>query len=407
MVRIGASALDTNRSGCSAPAGVERMGKLIWPAVGIIAVLLCLPSFAAADAAISRSGNTIKLTSDGDGDSIHYAGTDPLHVIAFYVEPGHVLRAGHGCHRVRGPHVTKVIGACGAPSLHENDGNHVTMQVDLGGGNDTFVADPYSDVQPRIVAEGGDGDDVISGSVNADDIKGGAGNDEVLGLEDVDNLDGGEGNDRVVGGGGDDAVDGGGGGDFIYGDWYGEVPEWGNDVVVSALDFLPDFSGFYSDPVSCGGGLSDVAVVDDVDQVEADCENLSGARTTPPRDTVGTLPLRVSIDGPAFIAGGFGRAVQGVPIHVPITFSAAATINATLRVSAGEAHRLGLPNPVIARGIGTPLTLIPITMNAQIRLLWKVRPALLDVDRLNAKLTVTGTAPDGSHDTAVKAVVLR
>lgn len=369
--------------------------------------LLCLPSFAAADAAISRSGNKMKLTSDGDGDSISYAGTDSLHVISFYVEPGHVLRAGHGCHRVRGPHVTKVVVACGAPSLKENDGNHVTMQVDLGGGNDKFVADPYSDVQPRIVADGGDGDDVIFGSVNSDDIEGGAGNDEVLGLEDVDNLDGGEGDDRVVGGGGDDAVNGGGGADFIYGDWYGEVPEWGNDVVVSALDFLPDFSGFVADVTDCGGGLADAAVVDDVDQVEPDCENLSGGRTTPPPDTVGTLPLHVSIDGPAFIAGGFKRAVQGVPIHVPITFSAAATINATLRVSRGEARRLGLPNPVVARGIGTPLTLIPITMNAQIRFLWKARPALLDLDRLNAKLTVTGTAADGSHDTAVKALVLR
>jgi hypothetical protein len=370
------------------------------------AMLLCLPSFAAADASISRSGNKMKLTSDGDGDSISYAGTDSLHVISFYVEPGHVLRAGHGCHRLRGPRVTKVIVACGAPSLKENDGNHVTMQVDLGGGNDKFVADPFSDVQPRIVADGGDGDDVIFGSVNSDDIEGGAGNDEVLGLEDVDNLDGGEGDDRVVGGGGDDAVNGGGGADFIYGDWYGEVPEWGNDVVVSALDFLPDFSGFVADAVDCGGGLADAAVVDDVDQVEPDCENLSGGRTTPPPDTTGTLPLSVTIDGPAFIAGGLRRAVQGVPIHVPVTFSAAATINATLRVSPGEARRLGLPNPVVARGIGTPLTLIPITMNAQIRFLWKARPGLLDLDRLNAKLTVIGTAADGSHDTAVKALAL-
>lgn len=386
---------------------VKRMRKLIWSAVGVAVVLLCLPSFAAADARISRSGNTMKLTSDGDGDSIHYYDADPLHTIAFYVEPGQVLRAGHGCHRLRGPHVTKVIVECGAPSLHENDGNHVTMKVDLGGGNDTFVANPYSDVQPRIVADGGDGDDEIRGSVNADDINGGAGDDEVLGLEDVDNVDGGEGNDRVVGGGGDDAVNGGGGGDFIYGDWYGEVPEWGNDVVVSALDFLPDFSGFYADLVDCGGGLSDAAVVDDVDQVEPDCENLSGGRTTPPADTVGTLPLQVTIDGPAFIADGFHRAVEGEPIHVPITFSAAATINATLRVSGGEARRLGLPNPVIARGIGTPLVLTPITMNAQIRFLWKARPELVGLDRLNAKLTVTGTAADGSHDTAVKSLVLR
>jgi Ca2+-binding RTX toxin-like protein len=386
---------------------VHGARKLIWLGVVLVAALLALPSFAAADASISRGGNTIKLTSDADADSVSYAGTDYLRVITFYVEPGHVLRAGHGCHRLRGPRITKVIVACGAPSLQENDGNHVTMQVDLGGGNDFFNADPYADVQPRIVADGGDGNDKIYGSVNSDDIAGGAGDDEIFGREDVDNVDGGEGNDRVIGGPGADAVSGGGGADFIYGDEVGEFPNWGNDVIVSALDFTPDFTSSISDIVDCGGGPSDSVVVDSVDRTEANCENLSGARTTPPRDTVGTLPLSVTIDGPVSVEGGLRRAVQGVPIHAPVTFSAAATIVSTLRVSAGDARRLDLPSRVVARGIGTPLTLIPITTNAQIRLLWKARPALLDADVLHAKLTVTGTAPDRSHDTAVKSLVLR
>jgi hypothetical protein len=386
---------------------VKSAGKTIWLLVGLAAVLLVLPSFAVADASISRSGNKIKLISDGDGDKIQNAGTDYLRVISFFVEPGHVLRARHGCHRLRGPRITKVIVACGAPSLQENDGNHVTMEIDLGGGNDSFTADPYSDVQPRIVADGGDGDDRIFGSVNSDDIEGGAGDDELNGGEDVDNLKGGEGNDRLIGGPGDDGIDGGGGGDFIYGDEIGPFPNWGNDVIVSALDFTPDFTGFISDVVDCGPGPSDAVVVDDVDRIEPNCENLAGARSTPPRDTVGTLPLSVTIDGPASIEGGFHRAVQGVPIHAPVTFSAAATIKSTLTVSGADARRLDLPSRVIARGIGTPLTLIPISMNAQIRLLWKVRPALLDTDSLHAKLSVTGAARDGSRDTAVKSVVLR
>jgi Ca2+-binding RTX toxin-like protein len=386
---------------------VKRGRKLIWLGVGLVAALLALPSFAAAKASISRSGNTMKLTSDGDGDSIHYAGTDYLHVISFYVEPGHVLRAGHGCHRLRGPHVTKVIVACGAPSLKENDGNHVTMQVDLGGGNDTFVADPYADVQPRIVADGGDGDDLIYGSVNSDDIEGGAGNDRIYGLEDVDNLKGGDGDDLVVGGGGDDALEGGGGLDSLYGDVVSEFPNWGNDVIVSALDFTPDFTTFYPDLVDCGGGPSDAAVVDKVDSPYPNCENLSGGVTTPPRDTVGTLPMSVAITGPISVEGGLGRAVQGVPIHAPVTFSTAGTINSTLSVTRADARRFGLSSRIVARSIGTPLTLIPITMNAQIRLLWNVRPALLHADALHVKLSVTGTAADGSHDTAVKSAVLR
>lgn len=387
-----------------------RTGKLIWLATGLATALLCLPSLALGDASISRRGNKIKLISDGDGDKIQNAGTDYLRVISFFVEPGHVLRAGQGCHRLRGPRITKVIVACGAPSLQENDGNHVTMEVELGGGNDSFTADFFSDVQPRIVADGGGGDDRIYGSVNSDDLSGGPGNDQLFGNEDVDNLDGGEGNDRLVGGPGDDAIDGGGGADFIYGDNSGETKAsgtWGNDVIVSALDFTPDFTGFVSDVVDCGDGPADSVVVDDVDLTEANCENLSGARSTPPRDTVGTLPLSVSIDGPAASIGRLGEITRGTPIHVPITFSAAATIDSTLKVSAAEARRLGLRSRVIARGIGTPLVLTPITMNAQIRLLWKVRPALRDDERIEAKLTVTGTAADGSRATAVRALVLR
>jgi hypothetical protein len=380
---------------------------LIWLGIGLVGALLALPSFAAADASISRSGHTIKLTSDGDGDSIFNAGTDYLRVISFYVEPGHVLRPGRGCRRLRGPRITKVIVACGAPSLKENDGNHVTMHVDLGGGDDRFVADPYADVQPRIIADGGDGDDTIYGSVNSDDIAGGAGNDRVFGLEDVDDVEGGEGNDLVFGGPGDDSVEGGGGLDSLYGDDVKESPTWGNDVIISALDFTPDFTGAIADRIDCGGGPSDAAVIDDVDVTAANCENLAGGRSTPPRDTTGTLPLSVAIGGPVSVAGGFRRAVQGVPIHVPVTFSAAATVDSTLRVSSADARRLDLPSRIVARGIGTPLTLIPITMNAQIRLLWRARPALLDADTLRAKLSVTGTAPDGSRDTAVKSVVLR
>ncbi len=385
---------------------MKRTGKSIWWGVALAAALLALPSSAAADASISRSGNKMKLVSDGDGDTIRYTGIDPLRMIAFSVERGNVLRAGHGCRRLRGGRTSKVIVGCGAPSLKENDGNHVTMEVDLGGGNDRFVPNPYSDVQPRIVADGGDGDDVIYGSVNSDDLEGGPGDDQLYGLEDVDNLKGGDGNDSVWGAGGDDALEGGGGLDSLNGDDIGDFPSWGNDLIVSALDFTPDFATFYQDLVFCGEGPSDAAVVDAIDEPYPDCENLSGGQSTPPRDTTGTLPLSVTIDGPASIEGGFDRAVEGVPIHAPITFSAAATIKSTLSVSGADARRLGLPNGIVARGIGTPLTVIPITMNAQIRLLWKVRPTLLGVHTLHAKLSVTGTAADGSHDTAVKSVVL-
>jgi Ca2+-binding RTX toxin-like protein len=372
----------------------------------ILAPALALPSFAAAKATISRHGNSIVLTSDSASDSIHSAGTNYLHVISFYVERGHVLRAGHGCHRLHGHHETKVVVACGAPSLHENSLNHVTMTVNLGAGNDTFVADPWDDVQPRIVAEGGPGNDTIYGSTNADEIHGGEGDDKIFGLDGPDNLYGGEGDDMVVGGPGDDAISGEGGVDNLFGDEVSPIPNWGNDTIISALDFTPDFSGFFSDHVSCGGGPYDAAIVDAGDNVDADCEVLSGGQTSPPMDIEGQLPLAIVIGEPAPTPGGFARIVRGQPIRSAVTFSAPATVEGTLIVSHHDAHRLHLPGPVIARGIGTPLTVIPITIDTEMRLLWRVRPHLKRLHRLHATLKIVGTTADGASTTATRPVVL-
>jgi Ca2+-binding RTX toxin-like protein len=79
---------------------------------------------------------------------------------------------------------------CGAPS--QTHVNRVTLKVTLGGGDDTFVAAPWHDVQPRIIADGGAGNDTIYGSTNADDINGGVGDDMLYGLDDVDEVDGGD-----------------------------------------------------------------------------------------------------------------------------------------------------------------------------------------------------------------------
>lgn len=372
----------------------------------LAAVVLALPSFAAADATISRHGNSIQLTSDGDGDKIQNAGTDELHDISFQVEPGHVLRAGAGCTRLRGPRIHAVIVSCGAPSLKENDPNHVTMHVNLGGGDDTFVPNRYSDVQPRVIVDGGDGNDLIYGSENADELKGGAGNDHIDGLDDSDNLYGGEGNDQLFGGDGDDALSGEGGVDSIYGDQLRPTRGWGNDLILSALDFTPDFLGFLPDLVDCGEGGSDAATVDAVDTTSG-CENLSGGQSTPPPDTTGTLPLAITIGTAAPAARTFSEFDRGVPVHVPITFSAAAVITATLSVSAADQRRHDLPERVIARDIGTPLILTPMTFNSQMRLLWNARPHLRDVNTLRAKLKITGQASDGSTVRAIKSIVLR
>ena len=103
----------------------------------------------------------------------------------------------------------------------------------LGGGSDTFDADPtlpvmigaVIDGQPRPL-EGGPGRDRLVGGAMADLLKGdgggdslagGGGQDRMLGGPGADNLSGGGAADWLVGGGGPDKLSGGGGKDLCKG----------------------------------------------------------------------------------------------------------------------------------------------------------------------------------------------
>ena len=372
--------------------------KYLGLGLALALVIAALPSFAMANARVSRSGNVVTLSSDSRGDRVGNAGTDNRRLISFWVARGQVLRAGRGCRRLRGAAVTRVVVTCGAPT--QNPVNRVTLRVALGGGDDTFTAAPWDDVQPRIVADGGAGNDTIYGSTNPDDIGGGAGDDMLYGLDDEDNLDGGEGADLLVGGAGDDGLTGGPGTDRYFGDELRATSEWGNDVLI-AVDGGPE-------TMNCGEGV-DGAVVDADDAADATCEVLSGGQSSPPRDTVGTLPLTVTIGPLADTPGGLARILRGEPIRLPVTFSAASEIVAKLRLSAAEARRLGVPRRerVIADDIGTPLTLTPLTINTQMRLRWPVRQYLRDDQRVRATLTIVARDVNGAPTTATKDITLR
>jgi hypothetical protein len=371
--------------------------RYVGAGVAVALVMAAFPTFALANARVSRSGNVVTLSSDSRGDNIHNAGTDNRRLISFYVERGRVLRAGRGCRRLRGPGITRVVVTCGAPS--QTHVNRVTLKVNLGAGDDTFVAAPFDDIQPRISADGGDGDDTIYGSTNPDEINGGPGDDSLYGLDDADDVDGGDGADLIFGGAGDDGLTGGPGTDTIYGDELRATNEWGNDVLI-AVDGGPDRLG-------CGEG-DDTAVVDADDAADANCENLSGGQSSPPRDTTGVLPLTVTI-GSLADPGDLALFLRGKPLRLPVTFSAAAEVVAKLTVSAAEARRLGLPRRerVIADELGIQLTIIPLTLNSQMRLRWPVRRYLRDDDRVRAQLRITARDVNGAQTTATKDIVLR
>lgn len=361
-------------------------------------VIAVLPSSALANARVSRSGNVVTLSSDSRGDRVGNAGTDNRRLISFWVARGQVLRAGPGCRRLRGSGVTRVVVTCGAPT--QNPVNRVTLRVTLGGGDDTFTAAPWDDIQPRIIADGGAGNDTVYGSTNPDEIDGGPGDDMLYGLDDEDNLDGGDGADLLVGGAGDDGLIGGPGADRFFGDELRATSEWGNDVLI-AVDGGPDRMG-------CGEGV-DSAVVDADDAADATCEVLSGAQSTPPPDMVGTLPLTVTIGRLADTPGGLARILRGEPIRLPVTFSAASQIVAKLKLSAAEARRLGVPRRerVIADDIGTPLTLTPLTINTQMRVRGPVRRFLYDDRLVRATLTITAQDVNGATTIATKDITLR
>jgi len=117
-----------------------------------------------------------------------------------------------------------------------------------GEGNDLanrILGDSWSNV-----LTGGLGDDTLLGGAGHDTLHGGAGNDQLSGDAGNDSVDGGAGADTLFGGAGNDVLDGGsdwdmmfgGAGDDTYvvdhpGDIVGETTNYGNDTVLSSVDF--------------------------------------------------------------------------------------------------------------------------------------------------------------------------
>jgi Ca2+-binding RTX toxin-like protein len=81
------------------------------------------------------------------------------------------------------------------------------IQMDLGGGTDTNVADP--DIAVPLRVDGGAGNDRLSGAGSNDAISGDAGKDTIKGVAGKDKLNGGTGNDKLNGGDGADKLIGG------------------------------------------------------------------------------------------------------------------------------------------------------------------------------------------------------
>ena len=369
-------------------------------AVGVAALGLVAPTAAGANASISRTGNTITIVSNAGSDGILADTSTTRFSRVRYRSSAGLLTPGRGCTRV--PSSTLVD--CGP--VARNTMNLLTAKVTLGAGNDTFRGHVGSDRQPRLVIDGGPGNDVIAGTDSRDDIDGGAGRDSLYGLDDTDGLDGGPDADTLFGGNGNDAVDGGTGQDHIYGDVNGlGMSTWGADVIV-AYDAEPDV-------LHCGAGF-DVATLDASDTIPtASCEGLQGGQNTPPIEhPEGTLPLTMAIGAPTDVH--LAQLVNGSILHFAASFSAPAFVSGRLEVTAAEARRVGLGRTglVLADDVGIPLTVIPITVNAQMRMRWAVRPALVALrarpgfTSLRATIVLRGTDVNNATSETRRPVTL-
>jgi Ca2+-binding RTX toxin-like protein len=91
-----------------------------------------------------------------------------------------------------------------------------TITFFLGEGDDTASASAQANGAIAFLVSGGNGNDTLTGSPNADVIGGGEGNDTIVGLAGVDLMDGGGGDDTITGGPGNEQNQLGGDGDDTF-----------------------------------------------------------------------------------------------------------------------------------------------------------------------------------------------
>jgi hemolysin type calcium-binding protein len=132
-------------------------------------------------------------------------------------------------------------------------GDFERLAFAFGNGDDLLDVD--DDFPIGVSADGGGGDDVLTGGVGDDRLTGSQGADELYGSGGDDGLDGRDGVDVLDGGGGDDRL------------WSADYPP------------VPDAL------IACGAGDDTVEEYDDADTIDSDCE------TTDPPQLDGTLVI--------------------------------------------------------------------------------------------------------------------
>ncbi|MFI7546802.1 calcium-binding protein [Actinoplanes sp. NPDC049599] len=157
------------------------------------------------------------------------------------------IKAGKGCKAVKGDRTKVRCTTARTPT---------ELSVTLGNKNDRVT----NKTGVPMVAEGGSGNDTLTGGSNRNRLFGGSGNDKLTGGARTDAIDGGKGNDTIYGGKGDDWLQGGVGNDTIYG---GKGDDWlqggvGNDTIYGQAGDDTLLGGPGKDKLSGGAGTDEI-----------------------------------------------------------------------------------------------------------------------------------------------------
>ncbi|BCJ43340.1 hypothetical protein GCM10010168_43510 [Actinoplanes ianthinogenes] len=188
------------------------MSRSIWLTRAGVAVLAPLGLALAAAPAQAAAGGIVRVTTNASGAHVVYnAAAGKVNSVTItrsgaklVIDDRVAIRAGAGCKAVKRDR-TKVV--CSSKR------GWAGVSLALGAGDDTVV----NRTNVKLAADGGIGNDRLTGGTSADSLAGGPGVDYVNGAGGNDTLAGGPGNDRLYGGPGNDVVRAGDGADGVYG----------------------------------------------------------------------------------------------------------------------------------------------------------------------------------------------
>jgi Ca2+-binding RTX toxin-like protein len=154
---------------------------------------------------------------DGVNDTVVVNGTKGNDVITLSIENGALV----------------IDGLASRVVIDHFDPND-TIRIAGLGGNDVIDASRIGPNGPKLILEGGNGNDVLIGGAGNDTLDGGAGNELLIGGAGNDTLDGGAGNELLIGGAGNDVLLGGTG---INIEIQGAAHQFASSVVPTDNDF--------------------------------------------------------------------------------------------------------------------------------------------------------------------------